>query len=228
MTTVMKTPASETKVCTKCGEARPIEQYGFLKLRNKFNNKCNPCVAILASINYRKRKGPTKAMVQKVAREWCKERGLKFCCKCELAKKPEDFINKQRYCRPCSAKYEREVRGRRIRKLSEKQLENIKNYRAYHKNLPHVKAYTRARRAFIRDRKRKTLLSKTHRTTLTQIYRDCPENWHVDHIVPLSHPLVSGLHVPWNLQYLPASENISKSNKLPSKEQWLAYAEKKD
>lgn len=57
-------------------------------------------------------------------------------------------------------------------------------------------------------------ISRPFRQEIVDIYVNKPEGFHVDHIIPLHHPDVCGLHVPWNLQYLPAEENIKKSNKF--------------
>lgn len=48
---------------------------------------------------------------------------------------------------------------------------------------------------------------------LDRFYKNKPEGYQIDHIIPLKHPDVCGLHCVSNLQYLTPEENAVKSNK---------------
>ena len=63
-------------------------------------------------------------------------------------------------------------------------------------------------------------LSKEEKTRIRCYYqvaamrnKESDIEWHVDHIIPMQGENVSGLHVPWNLRVIPATDNIRKGNK---------------
>ncbi len=52
------------------------------------------------------------------------------------------------------------------------------------------------------------------------------ENAEVDHIIPILHPGICGLHVPWNLQYLAPLDNNMKNNRFDGtyeNDSWKQY-----
>lgn len=57
-----------------------------------------------------------------------------------------------------------------------------------------------------------------NRDELLVIYGQCPDGMEVDHIIPIKGLIdgrpVSGLHVPWNLQYLSIEQNRKKKNRI--------------
>ena len=115
-----------------------------------------------------------------------------------------------RMCLECSQKWKKENLS-----SSRKSSANWK------KNNPgHNSAIVAKRRA---DRIQRTpaWLTGEQLTAMDKLYKQAAwltritgVKWHVDHIVPLKGKNVSGLHIPSNLQVIPARENLRKGNRL--------------
>jgi hypothetical protein len=86
--------------------------------------------------------------------------------------------------------------------------ERTKQWKA--KNWDSYKAYLASRKSRVKQATPKWVSLNEIRT----IYANRPDGFHVDHIIPINGQIVSGLHVPWNLQYLPATENMSKGRRV--------------
>lgn len=83
-----------------------------------------------------------------------------------------------------------------------------RSYRKRHRKKR--RAYNKLRDAKLLKRVPKWANSKK----IEDIYKTCPPNYHVDHIIPLNGENVCGFHVEYNLQHLSAEENIIKSNEF--------------
>ena len=93
--------------------------------------------------------------------------------------------------------------------------------RAWRKSNPDKVNALRAKRRASKLQRTPKWLTKEQLTKIEEFYTVANElSWlsedglHVDHIVPLQGENVSGLHVPWNLQVVPAKLNLSKGNKF--------------
>lgn len=90
----------------------------------------------------------------------------------------------------------------------------ILEYKKTYSKTKVAKANKRRVSAERRALKSKACPSWVNKNELKNIYANCPYGYEVDHIIPLKHKDVCGLHVPWNLQYLPKAENSRKNNKF--------------
>ena len=86
---------------------------------------------------------------------------------------------------------------------------------AYKKSLDKNKIAIQGRNALYRAERANRTVSWTQVEEITEFYKNRPDGYHVDHIIPLKGVTVSGLHVIENLQYLTAEENLQKGNRMP-------------
>ena len=136
---------------------------------------------------------------------------LKRCNTCfeslpfdKFLEKPAKALGVECVCKSCDSK----VRGEQYHENPEKHRERATRWRK--NNLGLAAAKTKRYEA----KKLQRTPAWANQEKIKEIYANCPEGYHVDHILPLQGERVSGLHVENNLQYLPASENISKGNKF--------------
>lgn len=136
--------------------------------------------------------------------------------------------------------YKKEYRARTVekrkeymqqwhKKNKEAQLEYLKQYRLDNKeyftqyskdNRSRILAHTRKRQASLLQRT-PPWLDRVSFAEMEFTYEYCGAlrsiglKYEVDHIVPLQGKVVSGLHVPWNLQVISEFDNRSKANNFP-------------
>lgn len=136
-------------------------------------------------------------------------------CECIICgeKNPENFYkNSKSKCKKC---YTDRVKAY-YQENRESKIEYQHQWNA--KNRPKLGVY-RAHKRVKRKLRNVPWLSSEDRLWMEEIYKaaqgvseDTGQPHHVDHIVPLLGKTVSGLHVPWNLQVIPADENMKKRN----------------
>jgi len=163
----------------------------------------------------------------------------KTCSKCGKAKLPQDFHKDSRasdklysHCKSCHRKYTKRHRQENKEYYKKYREENRKTIVEYGKKWReenreakleyHKKYYQENKirfRMYSAERESRKVqatppwLCRDLKKEMEEIYATCPEGYHVDHIVPIKGETVCGLHVPWNLQHLPAEENIAKGNR---------------
>lgn len=145
--------------------------------------------------------------------------GIKVCTHCSTEFQPTRIF--QKYCAPKCAKAVYALRNPEKNKDSkDKYAEANREKHAvatekYRKSNPgYYREYQSLRTRYVQQAK-PSWLSEWEEFFISEFYDlAVKRKLHVDHIIPIKHPLVCGLHVPWNMQLLTPMQNFSKSNKF--------------
>lgn len=221
-----------TKVCTKCGEEKPVSEFGKKKAsKDGLHYYCKPCnntyVKKWAKENPQ-RKAQADLEWRNANKELKKLNDSKYykANKNKIADYQKEYYlrNKQKVNSRGKRYYEnnKERLLNAQRKWANENPESVKNSKKRYRkrNREKVLALTRKRQLSKLKRTPKWLTDH-HYKLIEDFYKKARElsektnvKYVVDHIIPLQGKKVSGLHVPWNLQVITRKENSVKSNKL--------------
>ena len=201
-----------TKTCSNCNEQKELTE--FHKRLDKFVPKCKVCVAEYTKAyreNNRKLINDNAAVYRENNREVLAQRSRDWY---ETADKKSVSERMKQY----RADNKEQVNAAQLAWNSKNQDKKRGYGRKTYRNNP--ESY--ARNTAVRRRMQKQAIPAWYdAVAVNDIYKEAAtlsakngQVYHVDHIVPINHPLVCGLHVQNNLQVLTAKDNLAKSNKL--------------
>ena len=151
----------------------------------------------------------------------CAKHGIKKCRDC-IRESQRITANRKYHEDIEKGRAQARARQKRIAQLYKERRYNnpavheaaLESHRAFLRANPWWPSYYTSLRALIKTRATPPWVDREALKAVYKEARSLGKNFEVDHIVPLKHPRVCGLHVPWNLQVLSVSENRRKHNRF--------------
>jgi hypothetical protein len=228
----------KSKICTKCKVEKALEEFHKRKC-GKFGrvSHCKVCVAEYREKN-RERIAERNRQYNEANRERIAERNRQYyeANRERILEQQHQYSeeNRERISEQKRRYYEanreeisernrqynkanRERVAERCRQYNEKNRERILEWqRQYNEENPEKRAAIAAKRRAAKLNRTPSWADLEHIKQFYEARKAISDatgrDYHVDHMVPLQGKTVSGLHVPGNLQIIPAKRNITKSN----------------
>jgi len=232
----------QAKTCTKCGiEKEPHLFYARPEVKTGLSSRCKQCVISASRVDAlsnpdgayergkRWRLGNSKSATE-YAKKYREENKthIKEICKLWQGVNKDHMVEVNASWRAKNPEKVTSYSAAYRKRNPEKRAESSKKYSDANKAKisAWVKKYRSENREIVNALGAKRRAKKFHATPpwadhakIKQVYADARFaelndgiKYHVDHIVPLIHPLVCGLHVHDNLRVITATANRKKSN----------------